>query len=187
MQAVWLGVIEGLTEFLPVSSTGHLILFERVLQSSIKNSETFEIFIQLGAILAVALLYWKRFRLLVDFSSPNLLAGFSGWAGLFKLAAACAPAFILGAGLHESIKATLFKPFPVGVALITGAVLMFIVESNGKPKPIESVEQLSLWHCFGIGVFQCLALWPGMSRSGSTIIGAMLLGVARPAAADFSC
>ena len=186
VQAVWMGLLEGVTEFLPVSSTGHLILLDRALEATIQHSETFEIFIQLGAILAVVFLYWQRFLRLFDLSQRNISQGFSGIAGLFKLGIACLPAFVLGALLHQPIKELLFKPLPVALALITGAILMIVVECLPKKNKVDKVEDLTLGQCFGIGVFQCLALWPGMSRSGSTIIGAMFLGVTRPVAAEFS-
>lgn len=177
------GLVEGLTEFLPVSSTGHLILVGDLIQFTGDKAETFDIFIQLGAILAVVVLYFNRFLGLLDFRSRT---SFRGWDGLWKLAVACLPAFVLGALLHGLIKRLLFAPLPVACALIVGGVIMLIVERRHSNPSVEEVEEISYTKAFGIGLFQCLALWPGMSRSASTIIGGMILGTSRRAAAEFS-
>ena len=181
--AALLGVVEGLTEFLPVSSTGHLILVGHLMHFFGEKETTFEIVIQSGAILAVLLLYWRRFLGLLDFSNPN--AGFRGKQGIVKLAVACAPAFLLGAVLHKPMKA-LFVPHWVAAALIIGGIVMLVVESRRPKVRIEALESVSVKQAFIIGVAQCLALWPGISRSGSTIIAGMLLGMSRGAAAEFS-
>ena len=181
--AALLGIVEGLTEFLPVSSTGHLILVGHLMKFFGEKETTFEIVIQSGAILAVLLLYWRRFLGLLDFSDPN--AGFKGRNGIVKLAVACAPAFLLGALLHKPMKA-LFVPPWVAAALIIGGLVMLVVEARRPKVTVESLEQISLKHAFLIGLAQCIALWPGISRSGSTIVAAMLLGISRGAAAEFS-
>lgn len=184
LAAVALGIVEGLTEFIPVSSTGHLILFGKAISFNGASAKTFSIFIQLGAILAVVILYWHRFRALL-ISSPNSPAGFSGKAGIIKLLLACIPVFISGYLFHDAIKA-LLEPLPVAAALICGGIFMLMVDRGDKNFTYNSLEEISYKTAFLIGVFQCAALWPGMSRSGSTIIGAMLLGVERRVAAEFS-
>ncbi len=182
-QAILMGIVEGLTEFIPVSSTGHLILFGEGIGFHGPSAATFEIFIQLGAILAVVFLYPARFTGLFELSS---YAGFKGWQGLIKIALACLPAFVLGFLFHKMIKSYLFFPFPVALALIVGGVLFYLIDRPGKTYKVSALEQISYKQAFLIGVFQCFALWPGMSRSGSTIIGGLLLGLDRKVAAEFS-
>lgn len=183
--AVYLGVLEGLTEFIPVSSTGHLIILGDIIGFTGAKAESFQIFIQLGAILAVVLLYFNRFRDLFRFDS-NDDSGFRGWTGIWKLGLGCLPAFVTGALFHSSIKEFLFFPFPVALALIVFGVIMAAVDRKDRKASMNSIEELSYKTCFLIGVFQCLALWPGTSRSGATIVGAMLLGCNRRVAAEFS-
>jgi undecaprenyl-diphosphatase len=186
-KASLLGVVEGLTEFIPVSSTGHLILSGEFLALQATWSETFEIFIQLGAILAVVVLYPRRFLgLLPTTSWQESKYSFKSWGGLLRLAITCLPAFVLGALFHSKIKEKLFAPYPVALALIIGGIALILVEKRAKQPSCSSLDKLSLPTCLGIGLFQCLALWPGISRSGSTIVGAMILGVERKAAAEFS-
>lgn len=183
-KAILLGVVEGLTEYLPVSSTGHLILFGDLLSYTDEKAKTFSIFIQTGAILAVVILYWRRFWLLLDFSNNS---GFTGKKGILKLFVASLPAFILGALFHSSIKMYLFNSFSVALAFIVGALIMLLVEGKfSTSQTNESLESLSFRKCFLIGLAQCAALWPGMSRSASTIIGGMLTGLDRKSAAEFS-
>jgi undecaprenyl-diphosphatase len=183
LSAIVLGIVEGVTEFLPVSSTGHLILFGETISFSGPKAETFEIFIQLGAILAVVVLYFPRFISLLDFKAGE---GFTGHTGLLKLAIGCIPAFILGAMCHKFIKEHLFGPGTVASALIVGAIIILIVEHK-KQRPVTfRIEEISYRQAFAIGCCQCFALWPGMSRSASTIIGGMLCGLERKIAAEFS-
>lgn len=186
-KAIILGIIEGLTEFIPVSSTGHLILSSSMLSFNSALDGTFEIFIQLGAILAVVVLYPSRFYGLIpgDTLKPDE-SSFKGTSGLLKLFLACIPAFVLGFLFHKLIKSYLFFPLPVALALIVGGLLMIVIEGGKRKAPIESVSAISYKTCFLIGIFQCFALWPGMSRSASTIIGGMLLGLRRDIAAEFS-
>ena len=181
------GLVEGLTEFIPVSSTGHLILVGQAFGVNGDAADTFEIFIQLGAILAVVWLYWKRFAGLLDFSrAENPDSSFRGVQGMIRLFIACVPAFIVGGLFSSAIKARLFSAIPVASAMVAGGLLMWWVESRKHQVRVNRIEEISLLQCFGIGVFQCLALWPGMSRSASTIIGGMLLGLERKVAAEFS-
>ncbi len=182
---VVLGLIEGITEFLPVSSTGHLILAGHALNFTGVRAESFEIFIQLGAIIAVVLLYWRRFLGLLDFKTSSVTE-FRGFPGLIKIAAACAPAFVLGALSHDAIKEHLFSPFTVALGFVMGALLIIFVERIFRRGRTIVLEALTVRQCIGIGFFQCLALWPGMSRSASTIIGGMLVGASRSVAAEFS-
>ncbi len=178
-----LGLIEGLTEYLPVSSTGHLIVAERSLPYPGENRETFLIFIQLGAILAVLLLYLGQFKRLLDFKSGG---GFDGKSGLLKLLLCSLPALVTGVLFGSAIKHYLFSPVTVAIGLIAGALLILYAESrNVEPRVLE-FEALTYRHSFLIGCFQCLALWPGMSRSGSTIVGGLLIGCKRTVATEFS-
>lgn len=184
-KAALLGIVEGLTEFLPVSSTGHLILFGDLIEFHGALAGTFEIFIQLGAILAVVVLYKERFVALLPnkgVESDRL----SGVPGCVKLFVGCLPAFILGPLLHSTIKEMLFFPGPVALALIVGGVLLIAIERRQREPSVCDVSDITLKQCFGVGVFQCLALWPGFSRSGATILGGLLLGLERKVAAEFS-
>ena len=184
VQAILLSIIEGLTEFIPVSSTGHLILFGDAVEFSGPKAHTFEIWIQLGAILSVVVLYKERFISLFNFSSST--NGFTGKQGIIKLFLASLPAFIFGFLLHSIIKEKLFDPFPVAFALILGGIVLVLIEKIGTRQTLTKVEEISYLMCVGIGCFQCLALWPGISRSGATIVGGMLLGLERKIAAEFS-
>lgn len=185
--AISLGLLEGLTEFIPVSSTGHMILLGDAIGFEGERAQAFQVFIQLGAILAVVWLYSARFLALLPWrQASGQSGGFSGWAGVLKLALGCLPAFVAGFLWHDFIKTNLFSSELVAYALIVGGLVMILVDRPGQKKQIESVEQLSFWTCLGIGIFQCFALWPGMSRSGSTIIGGLLLGCHRKVAAEYS-
>jgi len=184
--ATLLGIVEGLTEFIPVSSTGHLILAGHLLGFIGPRAETFEIFIQAGAILAVLGAFPARFRALVPAASGK---GFAGWRGLGLLALTSAPGLILGKLAHHAIKERLFHPLTVALGLAAGAVLMLAAEffvARDKRQATASIDALSWRQALGIGCFQCLALWPGMSRSSSTIVGGMLLGLQRGVAAEYS-
>lgn len=183
LSAILLGVVEGLTEFIPVSSTGHLILVGHFIRFTGSKVDTFEIFIQLGAILAVVVLYLPRFLALADLHSSS---PFAGLQGLLRLFIVSLPALILGAMLHGTIKEQLFSPWPVSLALIAGGIVMIAIERRKHEPTVQRLEEISLARCLGIGVFQCFSLWPGISRSASTIIGGVLLGLDRRTAAEFS-
>ena len=180
--AIFLGFVEGLTEFIPVSSTGHLILAGNLLGLSGEKEATFDIVIQLGAILAVVALYPGRFLGLLKKGE----LGFSGWNGIIILAVACLPAFILGALFHSTIKRLLFSPTTVAYALIVGGIAMLFIERIVKKPSEQTIDAITLRQAAGIGVAQCLALWPGMSRSASTIMGGLIFGLRREIAAEFS-
>jgi len=181
--AIILGIVEGLTEFLPISSTGHLIIAGHLLNFTGPKAETFDIVIQLGAILAVVVLYWDRF---VGLFFPDKTRKFSGVYGLWLLFLTSLPASVLGLLTHHYIKEYLFSPFTVAVALAVGAVLIFVVEGREKQYTTLTLDEITPKTAFGIGLFQCLALWPGFSRSASTIMGGMLLGAKRTVAAEYS-
>jgi undecaprenyl-diphosphatase len=185
LHATILGLIEGLTEFLPVSSTGHLILVDRALGNSGPAVEAFEIVIQLGALLACMLYY----RVVL----ARALAGFArGDAGsrrlLIAIAAAFVPTALAGFLFHKRIEAALFGPIPVGIALIAGGILMIAVDlaTRRRPEPVDSVEQVSAGRGFLVGCVQCAALWPGTSRSMASMVGGKLGGLSTRAAADFA-
>jgi undecaprenyl-diphosphatase len=193
-EALVIGIVEGITEFLPVSSTGHMILVSDLLNLNTKSVavETFEVFIQLGAILAVVYLYLNRFKDLISLNLTNNESpkGFKGFRGLQLLAIACLPAFFLGAIFHSKIKAYLFSSINVALALIVGGIAMIIIERRQKKLKstilTDKLDNLTFKQAFMVGCFQCFALWPGMSRSASTIIGGLIAGLSRTVAAEFS-
>lgn len=184
--AALLGIVEGLTEFLPVSSTGHLILVGDLISLKGEKVEFFDVFIQLGAILAVLLLYHRRFAGLLRIRGGFHTQGFEGTAGILKIGVACLPAFVLGALLHGFIKERLFSSLTVAAALLVGAFLMIWAERGERRIRSGDVGEIRIKDAFLIGLAQCLALWPGMSRSACTIVGGLLCGLERRVAAEFS-
>jgi undecaprenyl-diphosphatase len=191
LAAVILGIVEGLTEFLPVSSTGHLILVGELLGFVGERAGTFEIFIQLGAILAVVWLYRERFaRLVGDGLAGRALVPRPGEPGLTwaHLVVAMAPVLAAGLLLRGMIRAHLFTSSTVLIGLVVGAVYMVGAEVAGRRRPpvAGSLDAMSLPQALGIGCLQCLSLWPGFSRSGATIGGGLIAGLDRRAAAEFS-
>ncbi|MCL7744549.1 undecaprenyl-diphosphate phosphatase [Guyparkeria hydrothermalis] len=182
LTALVLGLVEGATEFLPISSTGHLIITADLLGYHGTNAQVFEIFIQLGAILAVMWHYrdtlWQTARGLprerkAQRFTVNLLIAFI-------------PAAIVGLLAHQWIQAVLFNPFYVAMALIVGGVIILLVEHFKPPVRIETVDEMRAMDALKVGVMQCFALIPGTSRSGSTIMGGMIFGLSRKAATEFS-
>ncbi|MEO8248621.1 MAG: undecaprenyl-diphosphate phosphatase [Burkholderiales bacterium] len=183
VKAAIMGVVEGLTEFLPISSTGHLILAGSLLDFTDAKAKVFDIAIQTGAIFAVILVYWQKIKETVV-ALPrqskarrlalNVLIGFL-------------PAVVLGLLLGKTIKAHLFVPVVVASTFILGGFIILWAEKRppGKVR-IEYVDDMTPWDALKVGLAQCLALVPGTSRSGATIIGGMLLGLSRKAATDFS-
>lgn len=186
LTAILLGLVEGLTEFLPISSSGHLIIASDILGFSGSKAATFNVIIQVGAILAVLTLYCRRFLSLLYTDSKH---AFSGLRGILLLVLTTLPAAALGLLLHGFIK-TLFTPLTVAAALVCGALLMLVVEnlltSRQNSLPVQNLDELTPLIAFGIGCFQCMALWPGFSRSASTIMGGMILGVRREISAEYS-
>ncbi len=183
LAATVLGLVEGATEFLPVSSTGHLILVGHLIGFTGDKADSFDIIIQLGAILAVVVLYWKRFWWLLF---PKPLHAFSGLRGLWLLFLTSLPAGLLGLFAHKAIKTHLFGPTTVALALAVGAVMIFWVERRRMRDRYYSLDEITPCLALGIGCFQCLSLWPGFSRSAATIMGGMLLGAKRSLAAEYS-
>ena len=187
--ATILGVVQGLTEFLPVSSSGHLIITNALIGEESLRIKTFEVVIQLGSILAVVLLYWRRFYALLR---PGSLPGgtapgaFTGIRGLFLLFLTCLPASLLGFFAHGAIKEYLFNPSSVALALVIGAIAMLLVERRKCAPSATSLDGITPQMALGIGLCQCFSLWPGFSRSASTIMGGMLLGARRDVAAEYS-
>jgi len=186
--AAILGIVEGITEFLPVSSTGHLIVAGNLLHFSGETAASFEIFIQLGAILAVVVLYWPRFIGLIPTKRecPSECTGFSGIKGLTLLFLTTLPALALGAVAHGAIKHYLFSPQSVALALAVGALGILLAEKFRPRASVTDLDALGYKQAFLIGLFQCLAMWPGISRSASTIIGGMFSGLDRKVAAEYS-
>lgn len=181
LNAAFLGIVEGLTEFLPVSSTGHLILFVDLLKFNGPPGHVFEVVIQLGAILAILVLYWHKLWGVVTHLRTASAQHF-----VRNILLAFLPALIIGAFAHDVIKTALFNPFVVAIALIAGGIAILVIERI-KPAPtITSTEGMGARTALSIGFMQCLAMVPGVSRSGATIMGALLMGVERKAAAEFS-
>lgn len=181
IKAIIMGVVEGLTEFLPVSSTGHLILTGELLNFTGDRAKTFEVVIQLGAVLAVLVLYRQRFVKLLNF---NLKKG-SGLNAM-HVALAMLPASVLAVLLHSVIKDYLFGPTTVLVGLVLGGILMIVADRSKRRIVAEELDDITYKQAFIIGCFQILSLWPGFSRSGSTISGGMLAGTSQKAAAEFT-
>ena len=187
-KAVFLGIVEGITEWLPISSTGHMILVDQFIKMNISEEfkALFLVVIQLGAILAVVMLYFKRLWPFSTkekfFISPDK---FSMWLKIFV---ACIPAGVIGVLFDDQIDELLMKPIVVVATLILYGILFIILEKRkiGEHPRVESIDGLTYKDALLIGVFQLLALIPGTSRSGATIIGGMLIGCARPVAAEFT-
>ena len=179
-----MGAVQGLTEFLPISSTGHLVIAGNLLGFTGDKASTFSVAIQLGSILAVAVLYRQRFLGLL---CPKGRSGLAGKRGIGLLLLTTLPACAAGLLLRSHIK-TLFTPASVAAALAVGALLMLLIEkrSAARPPVCLSLDDVTPRMALGIGLCQCLALWPGFSRSGSTIMGGMLLGARRDVAAEYS-
>lgn len=182
--AIIMGIVEGLTEFLPVSSTGHLILTGELLGLEGASTDTFEVVIQAGAMLAVILCYFNRFWGLL-FPKNDAPKAFSGVRGISLLVTTTLPGALFGLALHSVIK-SLFTPLYVAIALFAGALLMLFVEKKQFSVKYQSVDEIDFKTALGVGLFQCCALWPGFSRSASTICGGMILGLKREVAAEYS-
>ena len=183
IKAIILGIVEGFTEYLPVSSTGHLLLVEHFFGFGDQNfGNTFAILIQFGAILALLSIYFTRLlRLATGFFTDAIARRF-----VFGVLLAFLPAAVLGAALHGFIKSVLFNPWIVCISLIVGGIVLVWVESLDLKPRYHDVTEYSMPMYLLVGVFQCLAMIPGVSRSGATIVSAMLLGSDRRTAAEFS-
>ena len=186
VKIIIMGIVEGLTEFLPISSTGHLILAGSLLNFTGEKVKVFEIVIQAGAMLAVCWEYRERIAHVVrNFYRDNAARRF-----VINLIVAFLPAVVLGLLFGKIIKAHLFKPVPVALAFIVGAIIILIVERRHRLQPegprIDSVDDMTVLDALKVGCAQCFALIPGTSRSGASIIGAMIFGLSRKAATEFS-
>jgi undecaprenyl-diphosphatase len=177
LKAAIMGIVEGLTEFLPISSTGHLILAGALIDFHGERAKVFEIAIQTGAILAVVIVYWQKIRHTSRASqrfSLNVLIAFL-------------PAVVLGLLFGKAIKENLFTPIVVATTFIVGGFIILWAERRPQGSTqVATVDDMSWWDALKVGVVQCAAMVPGTSRSGATIIGGMLLGLSRKAATDFS-
>jgi undecaprenyl-diphosphatase len=182
IKAIILGLVEGATEFIPVSSTGHLILAADWLNFEGDRAKTFEVFIQLGAILAVVWLYRaKVLRVFQNLGRDPLARQL-----VINLMIAFLPAAIIGFLVHDWIKEYLFNPLTVAWAMLVGGIVILVIEWWNPPEHVEDVDHVPMSKALGIGVAQVLSLFPGVSRSGATILGARSLGLSRRAAAEFS-
>lgn len=183
LMAVVLGVVEGLTEFIPVSSTGHLLLTSELLGLKEPFWGTFNVLIQLGAILAVVVLYFSRlWKVLVTLPTDPHSRRFT-----LSIIVAVLPATVIGLGLHHFIKTVLFdSPQLICWALIVGGVILWLVDRFEPKARHTDAMRYPLWTALGIGIFQCMAIVPGVSRSGATITGALLMGGDKRSAAEFS-
>ena len=181
--AIILGIVEGVTEFLPVSSTGHLILATELLGFDADKWAAFNVIIQLGAILAIVVLYWRTFWAVLE----GLLKGQAmSWRFIRNILIAFLPSAILGFLLINRIEALLGNALVVAIALILGGIAILAIERLAKPGQIVGVAEMPLKQVVGVGLIQCLAMIPGVSRSGATIMGGLSLGVERRTAAEFS-
>ncbi len=181
--AIILGIVEGVTEFLPVSSTGHLILATELMGFDADKWAAFNVIIQLGAILAIVVLYWRTFwAVLQGILSNNPMS----WRFIRNVLIGFLPSAIIGVILISKIELLLGNAEVVAWALIAGGVAILLIEKFVKPGEIVGVAEMPLKTVLGIGFIQCLAMIPGVSRSGATILGGLSLGVERRTAAEFS-
>ncbi|SCJ93557.1 Undecaprenyl-diphosphatase [uncultured Clostridium sp.] len=190
IKAIILGVVEGITEWLPVSSTGHMILVDEFLKLNVSPQfmEMFLVVIQLGAILAVVILYWKKiFPFTFDNKGMHIEKDtFSMW---FKIIVACLPAAVVGLLFDDQLNALFYNPTTVAIMLIVFGILFIVVENynKGKRPTINSLADITYTTAIIIGIWQLIAaVFPGTSRSGATIVGALLIGVSRTVAAEFT-
>ncbi|MEO5888710.1 MAG: undecaprenyl-diphosphate phosphatase [Ferruginibacter sp.] len=175
LQSIIIAIVEGLTEFLPVSSTGHMIIAEKLLSITETDfTKVFTVAIQLGAILAVVVLYWKKFF------------DFTNWQFYFKLIAAVIPALLFGFLLSDRIDALLESALTVSISLLVGGIVLLFIDGVFKNPVIKSEKQVGFKEAVIIGVWQCVAMIPGVSRSAASIIGGMQQKLTRSAAAEFS-
>lgn len=190
LKAFFIGIIQGITEWLPISSTGHMIIFDEFVKMNVSDDfkELFLVVIQLGSILAVLTLYFKRLN---PFSPSKTKEEKRGtWSLWSKIVVAALPAAVIGIPFNDILDHYLYNYITVAVALIVYGVLFIVIEryhtKRGKSYKINSVDEIDYLTALKIGAFQTLSLIPGTSRSGSTIIGSMCVGVSRTAAAEFS-
>ena len=182
IKAIILGIVEGFTEFLPISSTGHLILVNQFLSFDKKFTLLFDIVIQLGAILAVLVYFFKKLWPFTKDAAKNKET-LNIW---YKTIIGVLPAIVIGALFASKIEERLFNPWVVAIALLVGGLIIIFIERKNKQPKITSISNLSFKTAFLIGLVQCLSMIPGTSRSAATIIGAMIFGASRLVATEFS-
>ncbi len=174
-EAILIAIVEGLTEYLPVSSTGHMIITSSLLGIHKEEfTKLFEVAIQLGAIIAVVVLYWKKF---IDFSK---------WQFYIKLMVGVIPALLLGYLFSEKIDAMLESPLVVAISLLLGGIVLLLIDKAFNRSTIHSEKEITYGKAFFTGLWQCIAMIPGVSRSAASIIGGMQQGLSRSVAAEFS-
>ncbi|KQX45854.1 MULTISPECIES: undecaprenyl-diphosphate phosphatase [unclassified Paenibacillus] len=186
-EAIIIGIVEGLTEFLPVSSTGHMILAQSLLNT--QNDEvmkTFDFVIQLGAIMAVVLIYWKRILSLFGLVKRKSESKSGKKLNLLHILIGIIPAGIIGVLFNDFVDEKLFNSTTVLIGLVLGGILLIIAEKKKEQPSAVVLDDLTYRQAFFIGLWQLVSIWPGFSRSGSTIAGGMLSGVSRAASADFT-
>ncbi|MFT5871925.1 MAG: undecaprenyl-diphosphatase [Clostridium sp.] len=184
LKAIIIAIVEGITEFIPISSTGHMIIVGNIINFKGEFANQFEVVIQLGAILAIIVLYWNKIWGSVVAFFQAKPSGIKFWTNIIV---AVIPAAVFGLLLNDKIDEYLFNPGTVALALVVGGILMIIIEGKFRNKyTTKNIEQISIKQAFKIGCFQCFALWPGMSRSASTIMGGWICGVSTVAATEFS-
>jgi len=182
--AIILGIVEGITEFLPISSTGHLILVNKMVGFQGSFANMFDVIIQLGAILSVVVYFWQRVN---PFGTSKTNQEKSEtWDLWKKTIVGVIPALLIGGTIGKIVEDALFNPLTVAMALVIGGIILIIIENRDQLNTINSISSLNYKTAFFIGLIQCLAMIPGTSRSAATIIGAMLLGASRSVAAEFS-
>ncbi|HDK7175961.1 TPA: undecaprenyl-diphosphate phosphatase [Clostridium botulinum] len=191
LKAIIIAVVEGLTEFIPVSSTGHMILVGSAINFNGEFAKMFEVIIQLGAILAVVVLYWKKIKeSVVEFFKFIFTKGKEGKTGFkfgINVIVGSIPIGITGLLFYHKIKA-LFRPEAVIIGFIVGGILLLIIENMFRKKDhaVQDINSITFAQALKIGLLQILSLWPGMSRSASTIMGGWIAGISTPIAAEFS-
>ncbi|NFO03377.1 undecaprenyl-diphosphate phosphatase [Clostridium botulinum] len=190
-KAIIVAIVEGLTEFVPVSSTGHMILASDLINFQGEFVKMFEVVIQLGAILAVVVLYWKKIKdSVIEFFTYIFTGGKKGEVGFkfgINVLIGSIPAGVVGILYYSKIK-TLFKPQAVVVGFIVGGILLLVIENIFRKKrhSVKSIDRITPMQSIKVGLFQVLSMWPGMSRSASTIMGGWVAGLSTPIAAEFS-
>ncbi|AOR24087.1 undecaprenyl-diphosphate phosphatase [Clostridium taeniosporum] len=191
LKAIIIAIVEGITEFVPVSSTGHMILASDLINFRGEFVKMFEIVIQLGAILAVVVLYWKKIKdSVIEFFAYIFTGGKKGEVGFkfgINVLIGSIPAGVIGILFYSKIKA-LFKPQAVVVAFIVGGILLIVIENIFRKKrhAVKNIDKITPMQSIKVGLFQVLSMWPGMSRSASTIMGGWVAGLSTPVAAEFS-
>lgn len=186
-EAIIIGIVEGLTEFLPVSSTGHMILAQSLLNTQNDDvMKTFDFVIQLGAIMAVVLIYWKRILSLFGLVTRKSESKTGKKLNLLHILIGIIPAGIIGLMFHKFVDEKLFNTTTVLIGLVLGGILLIVAEKKKEEPSAVVLDDLTYRQAFFIGLWQLISIWPGFSRSGSTIAGGMLSGVSRAASADFT-